>query len=166
MVDAHVSGACAARREGSSPFLGTPKDWKSDDFQSFFIFIVTDNSTTLLLLQQRILYTIPSTTHSEENHRCWLSVFHSHHSMFLYVLPQLSFFGMNHQPILENVSPAPSFPHSASCTQIEYRYARCLYCTQNQPQAWHVVVGQQDCFHIFGIYARLFLDWEVWTIWY
>ena len=23
MVDAHVSGACAARREGSSPFLGT-----------------------------------------------------------------------------------------------------------------------------------------------
>ena len=38
MVDAHVSGACAARREGSSPFLGTPKDWKSDDFQSFFIF--------------------------------------------------------------------------------------------------------------------------------
>ena len=23
LVDAHVSGACAARREGSSPFLGT-----------------------------------------------------------------------------------------------------------------------------------------------
>ena len=26
LVDAHVSGACVARREGSSPFLGTPKD--------------------------------------------------------------------------------------------------------------------------------------------
>ena len=26
LVDAHVSGACAARREGSSPFLGTTKD--------------------------------------------------------------------------------------------------------------------------------------------
>ena len=25
LVDAHVSGACAARREGSSPFLGTTK---------------------------------------------------------------------------------------------------------------------------------------------
>ena len=25
LVDAHVSGACAARREGSSPFLGTLK---------------------------------------------------------------------------------------------------------------------------------------------
>ena len=25
LVDAHVSGACAARREGSSPFLGTAK---------------------------------------------------------------------------------------------------------------------------------------------
>ena len=27
MVDAHVSGACAARREGSSPFLGTKSGW-------------------------------------------------------------------------------------------------------------------------------------------
>ena len=32
LVDAHVSGACAARREGSSPFLGTAK---SDNRLSF-----------------------------------------------------------------------------------------------------------------------------------
>lgn len=38
MVDAHVSGACAARREGSSPFLGTPKRLKIIRFPVFFIF--------------------------------------------------------------------------------------------------------------------------------
>ena len=31
LVDAHVSGACAARREGSSPFLGTLGSSSSTD---------------------------------------------------------------------------------------------------------------------------------------
>ena len=39
LVDAHVSGACAARREGSSPFLGTGA-WrcKSSICSAFFNF--------------------------------------------------------------------------------------------------------------------------------
>ena len=41
MVDAHVSGACAARREGSSPFLGTPKRLKIIRFPVFFLFSPT-----------------------------------------------------------------------------------------------------------------------------
>ena len=40
LVDAHVSGACAARREGSSPFLGTAKSdnrLKINDCRAFVL---------------------------------------------------------------------------------------------------------------------------------
>ena len=36
MVDAHVSGACAARRAGSSPVLGTSSQFESVTFGMIF----------------------------------------------------------------------------------------------------------------------------------
>ena len=52
LVDAHVSGACAARREGSSPFLGTAKSdnrLKINGCRAFVLWVFDVNLTIWLI---------------------------------------------------------------------------------------------------------------------
>ena len=78
---------------------------------------------------------------SKGSHKCWLSVYPSHHSMFLYVAPPLLSFGKNHLQVSENVSLVLSFPHLAFCRQTEYRYAHGPCYRQNLLQVSHVVIA-------------------------